>query len=70
MQRLTRLQRQRNHDRSVKILRVPRARLQLPRNLAFRGDLQLALFPLESAYFDYADVCFCINWFRLSRSRN
>ncbi|TDQ36733.1 hypothetical protein EV213_11631 [Aureibacillus halotolerans] len=35
------------------------ARLQLPGNLAFRGDLQLALIPLESTYVDYADVCFC-----------
>ncbi|TDQ38737.1 hypothetical protein EV213_109106 [Aureibacillus halotolerans] len=28
---------------------------------AFRGDLQLALIPLESTYVDYADVCFCVH---------
>ncbi|TDQ36918.1 hypothetical protein EV213_11511 [Aureibacillus halotolerans] len=27
---------------------------------AFRGDLQLALIPLESTYVDYAEVCFCV----------
>ncbi|TDQ39157.1 hypothetical protein [Aureibacillus halotolerans] len=48
----------RNQDRFVKILRFPRARLQLPRKAkaAFLRDLQLALFPQESTYFDYADV--------------
>ena len=46
------------YHRSVKILRFPWARPQLPRKAktAFLRDLRLALFPQESTYFDYATI--------------
>ncbi|TDQ40828.1 hypothetical protein EV213_105174 [Aureibacillus halotolerans] len=46
------------------------ARLQLPRkSRLFRGDLQLALIPLESTYVAYAGVYFCGHCFHVARSR-